>query len=422
MRNSQNNSNKLELQYCKYQTVFGPYFHVYKLKFGRVIAILFVYTFQSLTATHMKFEVLPPIIIKILEIHIGLFTMVSKRKIDKNGFKSKAKCLFVVVLRKSIIKFDYNRNLIIDWVRVQFKSCQSAIISLTNSPVLHHRIFFLTKEYSGFVKVALNFSNHNTRLPISSVVNMEQLVGIIPAFLIQWLDRKSLYKQIIILKKCLIQQIIMILTNYLYNGSKRLIHFMNKINKSKIIPDFNKGQKLIQFILTFKEQSTKIYWIEWFIFKLAVKLLSVVSTDFIVHSRVLQRSHLGPLLFILFINDFPSIFNSPINVLLFADDAKHNCIKLQINIEKLNEYIAFNIKKCQIKLFYRKREPILSYYRLENSILTWDNLSFSCYINVSASNDFKSQIEFDSYVIYTSCEIRRRLAFTQHHILLESIC
>jgi len=53
-----------------------------------------------------------------------------------------------------------------------------------------------------------------------------------------------------------------------------------------------------------------------------VKLLSVVSTDIKSTLGVPQGSHLSSLLFILLINDLTSIFDTPINVLLFVDVAK----------------------------------------------------------------------------------------------------
>lgn len=54
----------------------------------------------------------------------------------------------------------------------------------------------------------------------------------------------------------------------------------------------------------------------------ALEILSIVSSDSKVYSKVPQWFHLDLLLFILFNNGLPSIFETPINVLLFAGDDK----------------------------------------------------------------------------------------------------
>jgi len=74
----------------------------------------------------------------------------------------------------------------------------------------------------------------------------------------------------------------------------------------------------------------------------AVKIYNCISKDFLVSSVVACSSHLGPFLFILFINVFPPIFDSFVDIILFADDAKifsiiispNDTLKLQLNLNK----------------------------------------------------------------------------------------
>ena len=88
-----------------------------------------------------------------------------------------------------------------------------------------------------------------------------------------------------------------------------------------------------------------------------------------VISGVPQGTVLGPLLFLLYINDLPSVLSS--SARLFADDClvysagkdNHHITKLQEDLNKLQEWqhmwmMSFNPGKCYtMEIFYKKDSP-----------------------------------------------------------------
>lgn len=106
------------------------------------------------------------------------------------------------------------------------------------------------------------------------------------------------------------------------------------------------------------------------------------SNDFNVSSGVPQGSHLGPTLFLLFINDISDTIGDDIMISLYADDAKLSKIiksdedvdRLQNAVSKLRKWcidnkLDLNIEKCCVVSISSKRNPMLKNYSLFNQPL-----------------------------------------------------
>lgn len=113
-----------------------------------------------------------------------------------------------------------------------------------------------------------------------------------------------------------------------------------------------------------------------------VKVNKIFSEWFDIICGVPQGSHIGPILFSIFINDLPAVLSLAIP-LLFADDLKLflkiksllDCINLQKDIDRLYQWcevnlIGLNFSKCNIISFHRIRNRINFDYNINNNNLT----------------------------------------------------
>ena len=104
-----------------------------------------------------------------------------------------------------------------------------------------------------------------------------------------------------------------------------------------------------------------------------VTLQGYLSTPITVTSGIPQGSHLGPLFFVVFINDLVETLSCP--ALLYADDLKvyksietlQDCHQLQHDLNNIQEWcstnrMSLNTAKCFIITFSKKKKLILSDY------------------------------------------------------------
>jgi len=104
------------------------------------------------------------------------------------------------------------------------------------------------------------------------------------------------------------------------------------------------------------------------------------STD--ITSGVTQGSILGPLFFVLFINDLPDVVCSASTIALYADNSKMfrviNCdddqTLFQNDLDKLYHWsqcnlMDFNSKKCKIMRITKKQVPFTNRVQLSDTVL-----------------------------------------------------
>lgn len=129
------------------------------------------------------------------------------------------------------------------------------------------------------------------------------------------------------------------------------------------------------------------------------------SREFDVTSGVPQGSHLGPLLFIIFINDLKSVLKFS-DILLYADDAKIYCDinslndaeNVQTDLDAVYSWcnsnrMFLNISKCSVVRYTNKKQPFLFDYKLNNSVLAVKEEIKDLGVTFSSNGSFKSHIE-----------------------------
>lgn len=149
-----------------------------------------------------------------------------------------------------------------------------------------------------------------------------------------------------------------------------------------LFADFSKAfdriphDKLVSKLISFGFAPPAIEWLVSYLThrKQYVRIGTINSKQFEVTSGVPQGSHIGPALFIVFVNDIYDALSTT-NHLLFADDTKiyttidgsTDSVSFQQSINDLATWsgvnsLDLNISKCKIMSFYRKRQPHVTTY------------------------------------------------------------
>lgn len=150
--------------------------------------------------------------------------------------------------------------------------------------------------------------------------------------------------------------------------------------------------------------------------KLYVSYNGYNSNLYIATSGVPQGSNLGPLLFILFINDLTTQIKC--GSLLFADDLKlyatvsnvNDCLELQLNINLVEIWcnqnkLFMNVSKCKVCSYTRKSNPIYYHYSFNASLLT------RCSSTRDLGIYFDSKLTFNEHIILTTTSALKTLGF-----------
>ena len=136
---------------------------------------------------------------------------------------------------------------------------------------------------------------------------------------------------------------------------------------------------------------------------------------------VLQGSVLGPLLFLLYINDLPENVQSQVR--LFADDTAvyltvsglQNSQVLQSDLDYLQCWertwdMEFNPSKCQVLHITGSRKPVMSRYFMHNREL--ESVDTAKYLGVNVSKD----LGWNSHINKIAASVNRTLGFVKRNV------
>ena len=161
-------------------------------------------------------------------------------------------------------------------------------------------------------------------------------------------------------------------------------------------------------------------WISNFL-KQRVVVDGIQSDLVTVDSGVPQGTVLGPILFLLHINDLPSVISSKVR--LFAEDClvyreiknRQDQIALQKDLNLLENWgskwgMRFNAAKCNIMRMSRKQTPISTQYELSGQVL--EEVKDAKYLGVTVSDD----LEWTKRINAITTKANSKLSFLRRNL------
>ena len=207
----------------------------------------------------------------------------------------------------------------------------------------------------------------------------------------------------------------------------------NKQQVDLILLDFSKAfdkvshEKVLLKMHNYGIRGPTLQWIKSFLDnRLQSVILNGISSEPIpVSSGVPQGSVLGPLLFLVYINDLPQNIQSKAR--LFADDTalymSLTSVKqsktLQNDLKTLEKWeldwdMEFNPSKCQVIHVTRRKHPIPSQYFLHNTLL--ESVTSAKYLGVDISNN----LTWDAHINRSAKKANQTLGFLRRNIKVNS--
>lgn len=202
------------------------------------------------------------------------------------------------------------------------------------------------------------------------------------------------------------------ITNLLQFSSEVINGFVCRKQTDVIYTDFSKAfDKVNHKLLLFKLNRIGfnhnfLNWLSSYLVgrEQVVSFENCLSRTIHIPSGVPQGSHLGPVLFLLFINDLPNTITNS-RLLMFADDVKiflsyssiADCHKLQDDLDRFVIWCDFNcmelnLKKCKHMCFSRSRMLAAKFYLCGSELISVDS-----FIDLGFMMDRK--LNFNNHII-----------------------